>query len=292
MRKRYFLPIFLFLFTTANAQNISGKWYGRITQLPGAYSELYELELDLKQDHNKISGESFTSIKDSLYFRIGLTGSLDADSIRLQETFQKVRQEVLPTGWVMCVKNIQVGLTRFENKEYLEGRWDGIARDLEACLPGRIILARNKEDLNFYLANYRHAPPQITPVSQILPAKEDFSMPFLNTEARKITEIVVSNRTLQLRVRDYRKIDNDTISVYLNREALIKNVRIARKMMTVDFALDSGKELNELLLYAENLGRIPPNTSQLVLVDGEKTHRIMIESDKQKSAAIYIRFKP
>ncbi|HEY0897915.1 MAG TPA: hypothetical protein VGD90_01230 [Sphingobacteriaceae bacterium] len=292
MRKRYFLPIFLFLFTTANAQDISGKWYGRITQLPGAYSELYELELDLKQDRNKISGESFATIKDTLYIRIGLTGSLDADSIRLQENLQEVRQEVLPYGWLMCVKNIQVGLTRLGTKEYLEGHWNGIGRDLEACLPGRIILARNKEDLNFYLANHRNAPPQITPVSQIIPPPQDFSIPFLNTEARKVTEIEVSNRTLQLRVRDYRKIDNDTISVYLNREALVRNVRIARKMITVDFELESGKELHELLLYAENLGRIPPNTSQLMLVDGEKTHRIMIESDKQKSAAIYLRFKP
>jgi len=292
MRKRYFLPIFLFLFTTANAQDISGKWYGRITQLPGAYSEQYELELDLKQDRNKIRGESFATIKDTLYIRIGLTGTLDADSIRMQENIQEVRQEVLPYGWLMCVKNIQVGLTRLEDKEYLEGRWSGIGRDLEACLPGRIILARSKEDLNYYLLNHRTPPPQITPVSQIVPTNEDFSTPFLNTEARKVAEITVSNRTLQLQVRDYRKIDNDTISVYLNRESLIKNVRIARKIISIDFALNSERELNELLLYAENLGRIPPNTSQLVLVDGDKTHRIMIESDKQKSAAIYIRFKP
>lgn len=292
MRKRYLLPIFLFLFTTANAQDISGKWYGRITQLPGAYSELYELELDLKQDRNRISGESFTTIKNSLYFQVGLSGSWKADSIHLQESFQTVRQEVLPSGWLMCIKNIRVTIIRVGDKEFLEGRWSGIARDLEACLPGRIIMARSKEDLTFYLANHHITIPQVTPARRSIQPLQDFSTPFLNTEARKVTEIAVSNRILQLRVRDYRKIDNDTISVYLNRQALIRNLRIARKMITVDFKLEPGMELNELILYAENLGRIPPNTSQLVLVDGEKTHRIMIESDKQTSAAIYLRYKP
>lgn len=51
-------------------------------------------------------------------------------------------------------------------------------------------------------------------------------------------------------------------------------------------------ELNEIILFAENLGKIPPNTSQLIIIDGTNTYRLIIESDLQKSAAIYLKYKP
>ncbi|HEY1006500.1 MAG TPA: hypothetical protein VGD92_04935 [Sphingobacteriaceae bacterium] len=294
MRKRYVLPVFLFLFPiAAAAQDLSGKWFGFITQLPGAYSEIYSLELDLSVDQNRIRGESFVSIKDSLYVRIGLAGSAGADSIRLQENIQQVRQEVLPSGWMMCVKNIVLALVQDGNRELLQGTWSGEARDREPCLPGRIALVRNKEDLAGLRRSFT-SPGVVTTVSNPVSgaAPPDFTRPFLSTYARRVTEIPVSSRTLQLQLRDYRRIDNDTVSVYLNREPLVRNIRIARKIQTVTFQLDPGTDVHEILLYAENLGQIPPNTSQLVLVDGRKTHRITIRSDKQESAAIYLRYRP
>ncbi len=295
MRKRYVLPVFLFLFPiAAAAQDLSGKWFGFITQLPGAFSEIYNLELDLSADENHIRGESFVSIKDSLYIRIGLAGSAGADSIRLQENIREIRQEVLPPGWMMCIKKISLTLVRKGNMELLQGTWSGEARDQEPCLPGRIIVARNKEDLAGLRRSFTN-PGAVTAVSSRVsghPVLQDFTRPFLNTYARPVTEIPVSGRSLQLQLRDYRKIDDDTVSVYLNREPLVRNVRIARKVRTVNFQLDPGTDLHEILLYAENLGQIPPNTSQLVLIDGRKTHRITIRSDRQQSAAIYLRYRP
>ena len=60
----------------------------------------------------------------------------------------------------------------------------------------------------------------------------------------------------------------------------------------IKFQIDKRIILHELLLYAENLGLVPPNTSELILIDGETRHRVMIVSDKQKTAAIYLRYKP
>ena len=47
------LLIFLsFLTQEILGQNISGKWYGKITQGPGGYSQLYDLEMNLTQKKN------------------------------------------------------------------------------------------------------------------------------------------------------------------------------------------------------------------------------------------------
>ena len=91
---------------------------------------------------------------------------------------------------------------------------------------------------------------------------------------------------------DYMKIDNDTVSVYLNRDILLKNIKITKRPTIINLKLDSRIELHEVLLYAENLGLVPPNTSELILIDGENKYRIMIVSDKEKTAALYLRYKP
>lgn len=40
--------------------------------------------------------------------------------------------------------------------------------------------------------------------------------------------------------------------------------------------LNRNQELHEIILYAENLGRIPPNTSNLRIHDGIKEHQVLI----------------
>jgi hypothetical protein len=78
----------------------------------------------------------------------------------------------------------------------------------------------------------------------------------------------------------------------LNRDILLKNIKITKRPTTINLKLDPRIELHEVLLYAENLGLVPPNTSELILIDGENKHRIMIVSDKEKTAALYLRYKP
>ena len=287
MRIRFYPLILLLFLSSASAQNISGKWYGKITQLPGAYSETYDMELNLNQRKNSISGDSYTTVPDSMYLKIGLVGFLVGESIRLSESLNLVTQEIMPVGWLMCVKNMHLARRQVGNIEFLEGTWDGKGRDLEACLPGRIFLTRKKEDLEKYIAPVYAAEPAVEKADSI-----DFSAPFLNTEAKKVTEIIVNHRQLQLELVDYMKVDNDTVSIYLNRKPLANDIWISRKPKRISFQLTSLVDVHELLLYANNLGEVPPNTSKLVIIDGKKTHRIMIESDKQKTAAVYLRYMP
>jgi hypothetical protein len=277
------------------SQNVSGKWYGKITQHPGGYSQLYDFELNLVQNKN-ITGESLSFMKDSVEIRIGLSGYVDKDSIRLSERRDWVRVDKVPWNWVACIKNINVAYRKELQNEYLEGTWNGVSKErpFEDCIPGRVILSRTIAGLNQFLYENRDSVINTANISQVNNEEPivDFNTPFLETKVEKVTEIQVHNKNLQLQLLDYLKVDNDTVSVYLNRKALAKNLWISKRAAVINFSLDPALQMHEILLYAENLGEIPPNTSELLIIDGRETHRVMIVSDKQKTAAVYLKYKP
>jgi hypothetical protein len=55
--------------------------------------------------------------------------------------------------------------------------------------------------------------------------------------------------------------------------------------------LDSTKEYNEVSMYAENLGLIPPNTALMVISDGKSKFNIRVSSNLEKSGTIRIKRK-
>lgn len=293
--KCFLLILLSFLTQEILAQNISGKWYGKITQGPGGYSELYDLELNLTQKKS-IWGDSNAWMGKVVKIRIGFSGKMKGDSVKLYESLGWIREDVVPWDWVACIKTYELVYRTDAAYEYLEGTWNGISKDNpnEDCIPGKVILSRSIEGLNKFLEQRKDSV--INTLAQnpepVAPVIVDFNSDFLETEPKKVTEIDVYNADLQIQLLDYMKPDNDTVSVYLNREVLAKNIQISKRPALIKFRIDKRIVLHELLLYAENLGLIPPNTSELILIDGETKHRVMIVSDKQKTAAIYLRYKP
>jgi hypothetical protein len=46
-----------------------------------------------------------------------------------------------------------------------------------------------------------------------------------------------------------------------------------------------------LVMVAENLGRIPPNTSLMIVQDGDKRYEVRITSTEQKNAMVRFRYQ-
>ena len=47
----------------------------------------------------------------------------------------------------------------------------------------------------------------------------------------------------------------------------------------------------ELIMYADNLGSIPPNTALLVITAGTKKYEVRLASSEEKSAAVKFRYE-
>ncbi|MGZ8510392.1 MAG: hypothetical protein ACXWWA_08455, partial [Chitinophagaceae bacterium] len=57
-----------------------------------------------------------------------------------------------------------------------------------------------------------------------------------------------------------------------------------------DIGIDTTK-LNELSMFADNLGDIPPNTALMIITDGDKQHEIRLSSSLEQNATIRIKKK-
>lgn len=101
-----------------------------------------------------------------------------------------------------------------------------------------------------------------------------------------IKTIEVESRKIRVDLYDNGEIDGDSISVFHNGKLLLSHKRLSEKPITLMIPVDENDGVHELVMYAENLGSIPPNTALMVITDGDKRHEVRITSDLQKSGTI------
>jgi hypothetical protein len=112
--------------------------------------------------------------------------------------------------------------------------------------------------------------------------------------AKRKTEIIrnvfFKSDSLVINLYDNGQIDGDTVSVILNGKVIIAKQGLTAKAVTTTIYItpDLGDSL-ELIMYAENLGLIPPNTGLLTLVDGDDRYDIRFSGDFQRNSAIILK---
>jgi hypothetical protein len=99
-------------------------------------------------------------------------------------------------------------------------------------------------------------------------------------------EIPVTGDSIELRFYDNAEVDGDSISLFLNDQLIFQHIRLTEKAYIIKLAVSSMKETNELIMVAENLGSIPPNTSYMVALVGDKRYDARLESTEGSSAMI------
>ena len=98
----------------------------------------------------------------------------------------------------------------------------------------------------------------------------------------------VKKRNLTISVWDYNTIDGDIISLKLGPEWILTNYTLTGEKYVLHATLLGFSE--DLILYAHNVGMVPPNTAAISVYDGLTTQRISLESSMESSEAIKIAF--
>lgn len=111
-----------------------------------------------------------------------------------------------------------------------------------------------------------------------------------NSDVLKTIEI--DNKTFTVDLYDNGEIDGDSISLFFNGKLILSHKRLSDKAISLKLNIDETRDLNELVMYAENLGTIPPNTALMVVNDGDNRYEVRISSDLQKSGVIRFIHKP
>jgi CMP-N-acetylneuraminic acid synthetase len=104
-------------------------------------------------------------------------------------------------------------------------------------------------------------------------------------------EIEVASDSLKVDFYDNGEVDGDSISVFFNNQLLTSSQILSQKAIHFNLTLDEGRPVNELSMFADNLGSIPPNTALMIVDDGKRKYEIRLTSTLQNNGTIRIKRK-
>lgn len=103
------------------------------------------------------------------------------------------------------------------------------------------------------------------------------------------TVLDVESDSVRLSFYDNGIIDGDSISVFLNQQLILKHQELEAKALVLYVLLDSTRDVNEISMFAENLGKYPPNTALMVVTDGKNRYEVFMSSSLKENATIKLR---
>ncbi len=124
-------------------------------------------------------------------------------------------------------------------------------------------------------------PPEITPKPAVLK----------NRTNELVKTLIVTDPDVTVKLYDNGEIDGDTISVYLDNKLVLSSKRLTASPLTIKLKMDEENDDHELVMVAENLGRIPPNTSLMIVEAGGQRFDVRITSTQQKNAVVRFKYQ-
>jgi hypothetical protein len=113
----------------------------------------------------------------------------------------------------------------------------------------------------------------------------------LTRENPLIKQIETEPGEILVELYDNGQVDGDTVSVYHNNELIVSRAGLSHQPVSFRIKVDTLHPHHELIMIANNLGSIPPNTSLMVITAKSKRYEVFISSSEQKNAKIVINLK-
>ncbi len=103
-----------------------------------------------------------------------------------------------------------------------------------------------------------------------------------------VRQIKTEAGELRIDLYDNGQIDGDTVSVYHNNVLIVDRQALSRKPITFRITMSNGQPVHELIMVANNLGSIPPNTSLMTVTAKDKRYEVFISSTEQTNAKVVV----
>lgn len=274
------------------AQNVSGHWYGvGKVDLPGS-SNSYMSELILTQKGKQVTGLFNYYFRDSL-FSNKISGTFDAASRRLViNPTQLIHHSSTSTvNGIDCPMSGEFLLRISKVESVLTGTLVSTKDYRFTCPPVNFKLKIETDTVDKEVAvpepkKDTVAKPQPKPEEKLTPEEEEKTTEFKKREKTYLRIIEVSNPVLKLEFYDNGAIDYDSISVFFNNRMVLPRTMLSHRAIRFSVTMDWSLDFNELSMFAESIGMIPPNTAAVIIYDGTIRHDVLLTSDFDKTATI------
>jgi len=305
------------------AQSVKGSWFGVGHIQMDGNTENYLTELNLKEDGNIIKGEFNCYFRDSLFknvikcsynkkTRLLIIHKFPVIYFRSHSTKKAVMCDVIGIFELRVAKTESVlngSLTRASDDNFLmpvinyrmlkDPELTTNKKNKSKVIPPIILeetittpaitLTKIDSTSKKEFSGKENPKPDIFTEKNIIPIAVITEKAFNNRKKDYTKIIEVDNSTIQLEVYDNGTIDYDSVSLLLNGKLILPKTMLTHHSVKVTIQLDQSLDFNELGMFAENLGLIPPNTAALIIRDGKKKYEVILNSDFNKNAIIQLK---
>ena len=154
----------------------------------------------------------------------------------------------------------------------------------------------NKPQINSVLVSLENnqETAKLILAKQINPNHEHILIPWvlMSRENYLVKKIITNSKTISFDVLDNGAIDNDTITIYDNKKLMIDMNRLSYKAVHFDLTFNEDIKFHEIIVVANNLGNVPPNTALIKYKDSKLEEEVFINTDFSKNARIIIEYRP
>ncbi len=300
----------------SQAQSVKDSWYGiGVAEVPNETNN-YLGELVLNEKNGKVTGVFSYYFRDSL-FSNKIEGRFDKVTNRLLLNKQNImfhRSYDTKTG-VDCPMYAEMTLRNSRVETVLKGALYADNEHQFTCPVINFNFKRVKDVAPPVIKkeSYTILPKKNKEATVILPRKPSVvtsvktdtavvtkkapvildtkQLQYSNRQKVYTKELDIESSNIRIELYDNGQIDFDSVSLYLNDKLVLGSTMLKHSATSISIILSDSVAYNELSMFADNLGLIPPNTAALILYDGKIRHEIMMMSDLNRSATIKLRKK-
>ena len=317
---RIFFTFIIYLgssFHDLKAQSLQGIWTGKISRRSATAGATENLELQISQTGKILWGHSFASKDTSRFvlYRIQGKRNKKEKSVSIKEVGLPAYS--LPDAYYPCEKIYDLEYYRIGNTQYLSGTWGGRGLFMDtSCFPNEELLVVLQKitspdyPINSFVAkklvNY-FTRKQALSISDSVGIEEQLDEQELTKPTVKTgnDSLLISNRRLDIQeilkttdsfirisLYDNATIDDDTVTIFVNKVSVVFKQRLSATAHIFDvLAPEPGKPV-EILMQAENLGSIPPNTALMVVETGKRRYEVRMSAGYDKHAVLVVTYVP
>lgn len=302
--KKLLLSLLVLISLHAGSQSVFGYWYGYANVKTNSSANNYLVELILQPEKGFVKGVLNYYFKNT-YRSLEVKGNYNSAARQLSLYDIPVTYfGSIANMEVDCMMNMQATLRVAKAGSSLVGSFISLPEFKYVCKDIGFMLNMNadisKKDsvlkaLREFKENYQVWTPSafdtLEPVNIVQRKVINYVIEdqFKQRENVIVQEIEVESDSLQVDFYDNGEIDGDSISIFYNNQLVAFNRILSTRAVHFNLTLDSNKTVNEITMFADNLGSIPPNTALMLVDDGKKRYELRIASSLEKNATIRVK---
>ncbi|MCO5248711.1 MAG: hypothetical protein M9887_07180 [Chitinophagales bacterium] len=249
-------------------------WRGLLSQEGKDHKDIFILKLYAETD-STLFGTSKIVSKTGEYSEFYIEGTFDSTHVNFQD-MQLIKNDGNAYLYKDCIKDFFSNVSFDGKKWVMTGTWNRHPND---SIPPSSTCTKGK----YYLTKV------LTYTDKVQEDKEKIRY-FQGRLIEIQNSFEVESDTLILSIIDDNQIDNDTVTIFFDKKLIVKKLGLSYECYDFEIVLDDDHE-HLLVIYANNVGEIPPNTAAISFIDNGKKRELSIRSDMSKSSGIIFKKK-